>query len=202
MRFVYFDVGGVLVKDFSATKKWSELLSEWNVPNDKKDEVTIEFGKFEIESTKGRSVEEFKMILKEKWGVSVKENCVLLNGFVNRFEKNEEIWETVGELTKKYRLGLLTNMYPGMLDLIETKGLLPKIDWQVIIDSSVIGYKKPEREIYDIAEVKTGFDPGEILFIDNTKENLIKAEEKGWRVFCFDSANYEQSNRELKDLLG
>ncbi len=127
ISFVYFDVGGTVIKDFSGTDKLEH-------------EPEISCGRYPIEPS-------------------------LVSEFVNRFEKNESIWPVINELKKHCRVGLLTNMYPGMLALIKQKGLLPRIDWEIIVDSSEVGFCKPNKEIYEIARQKTGVPAEEILFI-------------------------------------
>jgi len=202
MRFVYFDIGGVLIKDFSKSNKWIEMLNEMGVPKRKWLELGREFDKVEIEFCSGRASDEYIERLKEKYGAKVDDNYSLLESMVDKFERNEGIWEIVKEVKEKYEVGLLTNMYSGMLDLIKKRGLLDKIDWKKEIDSSVVGFSKPEKEIYEIAERESGYKGEEILFIDNTEKNLREAKARGWRTFHFNSGDYEESNRELREILG
>ena len=92
-------------------------------------------------------------------------------------------------------------MYEGMLDLIKRKKLIPDINWDVIVDSSVEKYRKPDKEIYEIAESKSGFKGNEILFIDNKRENLEIPKEMGWQTYWYDSSDYDKSSCELKMVL-
>jgi putative hydrolase of the HAD superfamily len=110
------------------------------------------------------------------------------------------IWPIVKEIKKKYRVGLLTGMYSGMLDAIFKSGVMPEIEWDVIVDSSVFGFKKPNIEIYKIAEEKAGFLGEEILFVDNTKKNLETAQSLGWQTFLYDSSDYVGSTEKLRTL--
>jgi len=199
VKFVYFDVGGVLVKDFSKTDKWEELFREWGVSEERWTELSTRYDTFEDEVNIGGNVEEFVSILRGEFGVVLPKDYSLLMDFVDRFFINQGLNELVLKIKNKYRLGLLTNMYPGMLDLIRERNLIPNIDWEIIVDSSIVKCKKPEEEIYKIAEKKTGVEPQEILFIDNTAENLIVPVKRGWQVFSFSSADYEGSNRRLTE---
>jgi FMN phosphatase YigB (HAD superfamily) len=201
MKFIYFDVGGVLVRDFSKTDIWQKLLAGWKVPREKLGRLNDKFDILEKEANAGREVDEIFLMVKEGFEIRVPANYSLLEDIVGRFEKNEGIWAVVNSLKTKCRLGLLTNMYPRMLDLIRNKGLLPKFNWGVITDSSVVGHQKPEEEIYQLAQKGAGVEAGEILFIDNTIQNLEVPKKMGWETFCFNSANYDQSNKELWEFL-
>ena len=59
-------------------------------------------------------------------------------------------------------------MYPGMLDLISQRDLLPSVNWEIVIDSSVVGLSKPQDEIYILAAKEASVDPVSILFVENT----------------------------------
>lgn len=203
IKFVYFDIGGVLVKDFSATNKWNLMTNEWGISEVKKEELNKLFHKFEDRVCIGeKDVEEFLPMVEKRFGVKFPKNYSILKDFIDRFKKNEGIWKIVDECKKKYRIGLLTNMYPRMLNLINEKKLLSDIKWNEIIDSSIYKIKKPEKEIYVLAEELAKTPVNEILFIDNKEENLIVSRERGWQTFWFDSQDYEKSNQELEEFLG
>jgi HAD superfamily hydrolase (TIGR01509 family) len=147
-------------------------------------------------------VEDFVPILRNNFNIKIPDNYSLLEEFVTRFEKNEGMEEILNNRKEKYEMGLLTNMYPGLLNAIQKRGLLPEIDWKVVMDSSVLKCKKPEMEIYRLAQDMANTEANNILFIDNKKENLKSALELGWKTFWYDSADYERSNAELEKYLG
>lgn len=92
-------------------------------------------------------------------------------------------------------------MYPNMLDAIYKVGLMPNVAWNVVIDSSIEKVRKPQTEIFQLAQDKSGFKGKEILFIDNGAKHVDAAKKFGWQGFVYDSSNTEKSNRELEDLL-
>ena len=55
------------------------------------------------------------------------------------------------------------------------KELVPNINYSVIIDSSEVHMKKPDKDIYELAQKKAGVLPSEILLIDD-REDFIKAD--------------------------
>lgn len=202
MKFVYFDVGGVMIKDFSGTDKWQKMMSNWTADSELLKKISDRFDETEDEFCKGRDIDDFTEILKRDFGIELPVNYDIKQDFVSRFEKNEGIWEIVKNCQEKYGIGLLTAMYPGLLNEIKRQGLMPDTEWEIIVDSSIVGSNKPEKEIYVVAEKMAGVDPSEILFIDNKEKNLVVPRELRWQTFFYNSRDYEQSNKELKAFLG
>lgn len=174
IKFVYFDVGGTIIKDFSGTNKREQFKKDFNLTDEFWNEHDSErsCGRFPIEPS-------------------------LVRNFVSRFEKNESIWPVIFNVKKHYPVGLLTNMYPRMLAEIKKQGLMPEVKWDLIIDSSAEGFAKPGKEIYEIAQKRAGVKAEELFFIDNTFVNVKTAKNLGWRTFWYDSANYNISSKNL-----
>ena len=198
IKFVYFDVGGVVIKDFSGTKKWDELRKELGVTpanRAKFDEIWEAHGH---EHSTTFDVDDLLPALRKVLNPNLPLNYSLLMGFVNRFEKNEEIWPVISEMKKDVQVGLLTNMYPRMMSKILAAGLLPPIDWDIIVDSSVERVAKPNEAIYKLAEKKAKVSGDKILFVDNSQSHLNIAKNCGWQTFLFDPQNNKQSCQELR----
>lgn len=202
IKFVYFDVGGVLLKDFTGTGKWIELQKELGIRPEQEKEFIEFYDKFEPEVCLGREVDTLLPIIEKKFSVTVPaEYSLLKDGFVKRFEKNESIWPVVDKIREKYKTGLLTNMYPGMLEAIKANGLLPPVDWGVIVDSSIDKVIKPDNVIFDLAQKRTGVSGAEILFVDNGAKHVDAASDFGWQTFLYDSLNYVYSTQKLSELI-
>lgn len=195
IRFVYFDLGGVVNKDFSATGKWDDLREELGI---KPSETYEKFwAAVEKDICTREEVDTLLPILKEKFGAKIPKHYSLLDTFVKRFEKNESIWPVIDEIHKTAQIGLLTMMYPHMFDAIEKSEILPHITWDVVVDSSVVKLVKSDPKIYELAQEKAGVSGNEILFVENSKKYLPIAKSFGWQTFFYDSTNYEKSSEEL-----
>lgn len=202
MKFVYFDIGGVLIEDFSGTSNWDLLTKEWGIiKKEDKEKIDRLFNIFEKEADLGRNVEEFLPLVEKNFKIKFPKNYSINKDFVGRFCRNEKINEIINKIKDKYKLGLLTNMYPKMLDLIRKNNLIPNVNWSIIIDSSVEKCIKPDKKIYEIAEKKCGFKTEDILFIDNREENLEVPKKMGWQTYWYDSNDYEKSNWKLSNFL-
>lgn len=197
--FVYFDVGGVATQDFSKTDRWTKLKRELGIGPDK-DEKFEEF--FDEEETKvclGLDVDALMPVMVTSFGAKIPKNFSLLtDGFVKRFEKNEFLWPLIVSLKKQYPVGLLTNMYPRMLEEIESSGLLPPVTWDAVIDSSVEKLAKPDPAIFGLAEERASATKENIFYVDNNQTNTEAADKLGWKTFLYDSVNYEASTEALE----
>lgn len=197
IKFVYFDVGGVLIKDFSASQKWKEYQQALGVrPSNQTlfDEVWMSHrNRICVDFDVDGMVDE----LNTKVGLTIPKEYSLLQGFVDRFEKNESIWDTVSAIRRQVRIGLLTNMYPRMLNLIKEKGILPRVPLNVIMDSSIVKLQKPDAAFFTKAKQEAGVKDEELLFIDNQEKHVNAAKQLGWQTFHYDSNDYEGSSRKL-----
>jgi len=202
VKFVYFDVGGVLIDDFSGNNKWQEMKSAIGVKPEIDKELDGVYDKYESEELcLTREVNSLMPILSERFGINFPDNFSMLNYFVTHFGTNIPIWPAVMKARENAGIGLLTNMYVGMLSEIVKKELLPLVSWDVVIDSTEVGFQKPDVEIYKLAEKRSGYSGKEILFIDNKQENIDVARNLGWNTFLYDSSNHARASRELVDYL-
>ena len=130
IKFIYFDVGGVVIKDFSETNKWEDLKQELGIPPDRSQEFEDIYDLYQDEINTNREIDSLLPIYKEKFNIIIPHNySLLVDGFIKRFEKNRSIWPIIKTAKSKFKIGLLTNMYPGMLIEIKKADLLPDIDF-------------------------------------------------------------------------
>ena len=54
--------------------------------------------------------------------------------------------------------------------------------FDVVVDSSEVGHRKPEPAIYEMTADCWGWLPIEILYLDDFAANLVGAEAAGWRT--------------------
>ncbi len=196
--FVYFDLGGVVIKDFTGTGKWQELEAELGITPSQTSEFIKFWDKYEPEVCVGRNLESLIPLMKNLFKTKIpKGYSFLRDGFVNRFEPNKSIWPVISQIKNECRLGLLTNMYPSMLKEIEKKGILPHVEWDLVIDSTIVGFKKPDLRIFKLAEEKASVSGSQILFVENSQKNINAAKRLGWQTFLYDSGDPERSSKNL-----
>lgn len=201
INFVYFDVGGVAILDFTGTQKWEQLKRDIGVHENNKEAFDKVWLQYRERICVDVDVDSLLPILTEEVGLQFPEHYSLLQNFVDRFDANPSIFPVIKKAHLKSKIGLLTNMYLRMFEAIQKKGLLPSVHWDTIIDSSVVKYQKPDRKIFEIAEKEAGVARDSILFVENSMEHILAAKEFGWQTFLYDSAKPEESNNKLISLL-
>ncbi|CAG7651136.1 HAD family hydrolase [Paenibacillus allorhizosphaerae] len=85
--------------------------------------------------------------------------------------------EYVGRLRKRYRVSALTNTWSFGRALIEQRGLAKLFD--CIVTSAEEGIRKPDARIYDITLQRLDAAPAEVIFVDDTEENVRAAQAIG-----------------------
>lgn len=203
ISFIYFDVGGVAIKDFSDTNKWDIMMDHaLGIPDTLRISFDKYYDQFEDDICLGKiAVDDLKSYIKTNLNPSLNMSFSMLDYFLDHFEKNTELWPIVNVIHKTCRIGLLTDQYLGMLTGIMERGLIPVDIWDAIIDSSVVKLRKPMPEIYQIAQERANVPANEILFIDNRQKNLDGAKLAGWQTYLYDSRDYDQANRDLATFL-
>lgn len=199
IKFVYFDVGGVVIQDFSGNNHWEKMKRRIGITPKQDREFDDFFDKFESKVCVGLDVEELVPMIEKRFGVSFSSNYSMLADFVNHFRKNESLWPVIKEVNKRARIGLLTNMYPGMLDAIGESDLMPPVEWEVVIDSSIEKVQKPDTKIFELGEEKVGVGGKEILFVENSSRNIEAADNFGWQTFWYDSSDPKTSSQKLEN---
>src|SRR3989304_6421213 len=154
--FVYFDVGGTLMKDFSKTDKWHQFVQSVGISGENEKNFTQFWTQSEKELSVGREMSTMIPEINKLFSTFLPLDYNLLREFTDRFEMNKIIWPIVAEIRQKCRVGLLTNMYAHMLDAIYQRGIMPPTKWDIIIDSSIVRCAKPGKEIYELAQEKAG----------------------------------------------
>jgi len=79
-----------------------------------------------------------------------------------------------------YRLGLLTNSFAEFRDHLEAHVDFALFD--VVVDSSEVGHRKPEPAIYELTTRLLGVDAEEVLYLDDFAANVDGARAAGWRT--------------------
>ena len=97
------------------------------------------------------------------------------------FDVHDEVVERIVQLRREgYRTGLVTNSFKEFRHHLEAH-----VDFSIfdaVIDSSEVGCRKPEPEIYEVATRLVGRPAGEILYLDDFAANLVGAQTAGWRT--------------------
>jgi FMN phosphatase YigB (HAD superfamily)/DNA-binding XRE family transcriptional regulator len=194
VSFVYIDINGCMVHFFHAA--FTKISQETGVSSEM---IETAFWHLNDAACRGEiSLEEFDQQLAERIGVR---SINWENYYLDAVEPIAEMQTLARWISQHYKIGLLSNIMPGFVQKMISRGLLPNLDYDSIIDSSQVGTIKPEPHIYSVATDRSGVPPEEILFIDDSRTNLMAAEQQGWRVMWFDDMRPAESVERIRSAL-
>lgn len=199
ISFVFFDVGQVLT---SIKNGWQSLCRDYHLNEKAADLFWEVWGKYSDQICALRmTADEFNQKLAQETDFRPPPGFDITRETINRFERIQSTYDLVIQVVTKYPVGLLSNAYPGMLDDLLARDLIPNIGYQTVVDSAKVKMIKPEREIFVYAQKKAKTPAGEILLVDNSEKNVKVAHNLGWQTYQFNEAKAEKCAAELKNIL-
>lgn len=194
ISFIYFDVNGCLVNFSQAALV--KLAQATGAPPDI---VETAFWHYNDEVCRGTlSLNDFNVKLAERLGVP---EVKWQDYYLEAVEPILQMHELLHWASERYKIGLLTNVMPGLLSAMRRSHQVPDLPYDAIVDSSEVAAIKPEAKMYEIAQARAGCPPEEILLIDDSRVNLMAAEKFGWRVLLFDDSRPEESAARVRQAL-
>lgn len=200
IKFVYFDVGNVLVKFEGGFQAISE---KHNLPLS---DISASAERYDVEICRGdMSRQEWYERLTKDLGVEYDHDLDFTSFWISHFKPILETDKLVNDIVKDdLKVGILSNLAFRTWDRLILMELVPNISYDAMVRSSDLDIKivKPERKIYEIAQERSGVRSTEILFTDDRQENLDTAKKLGWKTVLFDKNNPNKSILEIKKILG
>jgi 2-haloacid dehalogenase len=194
IKFIYFDINGCLVRFFH--RAFTELAIKTGVSPEL---IETTFWHYNDAVCRGEmTLEDFNSVLSKQLNTT---DINWTDVYMSAVDPIEEMHELATWAAEHFEIGLLSNIMPGFISKMIKSGLLPDLKYHNIIDSSEVGAIKPETKIYEIAQEQSGASPGEILFIDDSRSNLMAGERMGWKVLWFDDYRPEESTARIKSAL-
>ncbi|MFI5396687.1 MAG: HAD family hydrolase [Candidatus Binatia bacterium] len=93
----------------------------------------------------------------------------------------EESRLVLDRLRHRVALGVISNFYGNVHRILEEAGLAPLL--ATVIDSGVVGFRKPDPEIFALALRQIGCTPAEALYVgDSFEKDIVGAHMAGLRT--------------------
>ena len=194
VRFVYFDVNGVLVRFFH--RAFTEVA---RMSGGQADSIETLFWRHNTDICTGKlSIGEFNDIFAKELGVK---DFDWQKHYMKNVEAVPHITELVKWAAENFEIGLFSDSMPGFIDELRRRKLIPEANYTAVADSSKMGSTKAEDQTYKTATELAGVEPNEILLIDDSRSNLTVADRAGWHVLWFDDFRPEESIERVKQSL-
>ena len=209
VRAVVFDYAGVLgTPPFDGVNEWER---EMGYPEGGTFRVMMRGGYLEVDSGHGfHQVETGKLGLREFLSQAAEGSEELLDGLTfdtaaylrflaePRFGAQWPIVHRARDLRAAgYKVAILTNNIPEWESI--WTATIP-IDWfDAVVDSCVVGCRKPRPEIYRLTCARLGVEPTEAVFLDDMAQNVEGARAVGMDAVLVDDVR--EALAELDEIL-
>ena len=185
-RAVFFDIGGVVVHDYSYAYVTSAAQVFGTTAGPFLDEMKKHIKA--LETGKSSSLEVWPKVARalgrklrqERYSGLWRE---LLEG---RIRVNQKVLSLCHDLKEKENLivGALSNVLDDQADILEEMGVYS--DFYPKVLSCQVGLRKPDRRIYLMAAKQVGLKPQECLFVDDSPTNVKAAEKVGMQAHLYE----------------
>jgi HAD superfamily hydrolase (TIGR01509 family) len=195
-KFIYFDVGNVF---HTFGHIYETAAKDFNISPD---DIGNLFDKYDDQITKGCiNATDFWHKCCLELNLKNGFNYDFVHSWVHDYVNIPSVHKLTKELVKKYKVGIFSNHYIGTFAESLSQEKIPKINYSAVVVSAEVGFRKPQPEIYQIAEEKCGFTGSDIFFIDDKQINLNEATRHSWQTFLFDPKHPEESVDNLRSIL-
>jgi putative hydrolase of the HAD superfamily len=194
VSFVYFDINGCLVGFFH--RAFTKIAEDLGLPLDVVETTCWHYN--DAVCRGDITLEEYNAALAKDFGVKAFDWSEY---YLNSVDPIKEAHEVLKWAHQNYRVGLLSNIMPGLVDAMRKQDIIPDLPYEVVVESCEVGAIKPEPAIFEHAAAQAKVKPEEILLIDDSRANLLNAERAGWRVCWFDDFRPKESADKVRQAL-
>lgn len=197
VKVIFLDAGGVLFDTFlKKDERIRHLMTERGYQKPKIDAAIMKanqneqdfFGENKLITNWNEEEQFYKgyygIIAKELGDIELTNELFFFTHYAGHCKLFPEVKGVLGELSTKYRLGVISNAMPSMDWIFDRLGI--RKYFESIILSASVNESKPGETIYNIALNQLQTNKEESIFIDDKTENIDGAEQVGIRAFHLD----------------
>jgi len=124
-----------------------------------------------------------------------------LQAFYTSDRFHYDVMDAARALRERYKVAVLSNAFPAQVDTIrEQYGIDVHVEFDVYVNSAMVGMSKPDPRIYELTLERLGVAPSRVVFLDDTLRNVDAARELGLHAIQF--VRPDVSLPVLEELLG
>jgi epoxide hydrolase-like predicted phosphatase len=198
IRALIFDFGGVLMRTVDRGPR-RRLASRFGLSVDELEELVFGGPDSLLADTGGMSSEERWRRVSQRLDLPTKQAA---DSFVREFFSGEALDDRLVDhirmLHREYKTALLSNASDSLDRFVREELGLEEV-FDVIIISALVGVRKPDALIYQLALERLGVSAGEALFVDDLADNVEGARKLGLQAIQFRTK--QQFMEDLQTLL-
>lgn len=185
IKAIFFDLDGVLTTDAKGSLTMSRNLCEM-VPSLSIQEVLHSYRE-DIEALNMGRISMSDVWKRMCASLKIPESDELLNEMMRKVSKNDEMFDLVRALSKKYRLGIITDNSRERMEILASDMQLNELFNPIIISAVEHASKNDgSTSIFDMALQKAACNADEAVFIDNQEKNLVIPAKMGMKTYWHD----------------
>jgi putative hydrolase of the HAD superfamily len=191
VKVIFFDAGGVLFDTFlKSDERIRNILMERGYQKSKIDFAIMKAKQNKQTFITNWNEEEqyykryYGTIAEELGEIELTNELFFFTHFASHCELFPEVKGVLEELSKKYRLAIISNAMPSMDWIFDRLGIRRYFDSFIL--SAFVNEEKPGEAIYNIALNHAKATKEESIFIDDKIENIAGAERVGIRGLHLD----------------
>lgn len=193
IKAIIFDVGGVLIKTVDQTPRM-KLAKEFNLTMPEIHGLVFGTSKNKDPQLGIITWEEHLTGICKKLAINDEDGEDFIDMFFAGDHLDSVLIEEIEILKEKYKIGILSNAMSNLTELLTESWEIIN-HFEVVVNSSEEGLRKPDKRIYTIALEKLSVLPEEAIFIDDKEENSSAATELG-----IHGIQYTSTEQTLKDI--
>jgi epoxide hydrolase-like predicted phosphatase len=197
IKAVIFDMGGVFLRSDDLSPR-EALAKSYGLTRLQLEDLVFD-SESAIQATVGKiSAEQHWKFVCDSLSVPETQRNEFQDTFWKGDQLDLELITFLGSLRPERKTGLLSNAWTGAKEALIHKHNLPNV-FDVVIFSYEISLAKPDQAIYQLILSKLEVQPGEAIFLDDNKQNIVAACKLGIHGIQF--KNHNQAIQDIQALL-
>jgi len=190
-------MGGVFINTFDHSARQS-MAQRYGISEKELDRIVFH-NSLSADAEKGLySKEELLERMAQQVGITLEDATAFYMEYFSKDEEDAELVAFVRTLKPHYKLGLLSNAYPGTREWMQKYHTFLDL-FEISFFSAEAGMRKPEPEFFRLILDAMQVVPQKTLFVDDFPENIAGAQQMGMQTVWY--TDREKCIPLLKDLL-
>ena len=204
-KLILFDWGNIVESHtlgYTCYDAWKDLFLACGYKA-KEDEVVFQ-KLFKYKVSLAQTKNDFEVIFNQMskdfgFNVDFSKFCCLYNQIFDKIDYFQEVADFEHSLKDSCYIGILSDLTVFDKERLDKQVDLSQYDYVFL--SFEIGRKKPNRETFEFIQTKLPFEPNDILFIDDRKDNVDGASAIGWQTIQATGLELDKIKQKCKEFL-